>query len=129
MTDADLTLPQIEAKLRRLVNDLAGGQLALADCRNTEVYAKFEYEQKRRRLLMSPNAPRVGRGEGEVTAAARDAWVEVQCEEEQQTYDLAVVRREAASEHLRVLRDQAMIVMALAKTVQVNMGLVGATQT
>jgi predicted short-subunit dehydrogenase-like oxidoreductase (DUF2520 family) len=124
----DLTLVDIERHLRRLANDLGLAQKEVADCRNVEVYTKHEYEQKQRRLVLSPNAPQVGRGDGKVTAAEKEAWVDINCEEQQQAYDLATVRREAASEHLRTLRDQASIIQTLARAVQVSMGLVGTTQ-
>jgi hypothetical protein len=125
----DLTLPAIERKLRQLVNDLALAQHVLEQKRDAEVEAKHAYEKKRRRLVLSERAPKVGRGEGQVTATEREAWVAVNCQEEEQLYDIAVARREAAGDHLRTLRDQASIVQTLAKSVQISMGLAGVGQT
>lgn len=124
-TSEDMSLNGIERRMAQLYNQLAIAQHELADCRNTEVYAKHDYESRRRKLIWSPDVPRVGPGEGKVTAAQRDAWVEMNCEAEQRIYDIAVTRREAAADHLRTLRDQSMLVTALAKSIQVSMGLAG----
>lgn len=121
----DLNLVQIEAKLRQLVNALGLAQRTLAEARDVEVDAKHKWEAKRRRTLLSPDCPRTGRGVDAVTTATRDAWVDMRCEEEEHAYNLAVVKREAASDHLRTLRDQSMLVMALARSVQISMGLAG----
>jgi hypothetical protein len=124
-TSEDMTLIGIERRMAQLINQLAIAQHELADCRNAEVYAKHDYESRQRRLVWSPNAPQVGRGEGKVTAAQREAWVAMNCETEQRVYDIAVTRREAAADHLRTLRDQSMLVTALAKSIAVSMGLAG----
>jgi hypothetical protein len=121
----DLNLVQIERKLRQLVNDLAHAQRTLADARDVEVDAKHVFEAKYRRLLLSPDCPRVGRGVDAVTTAVRDAWVAIRCEEEEHAFNLATVKREAAADHVWVLKDQAVLVTALAKSVQISMGLAG----
>jgi hypothetical protein len=121
----DLNLVQIERKLRQLVNDLAHAQRTLADARDAEVNAKHVYEAKRRRTLLSPDCPRVGRGADSVTTAVQAAWVDLRCEAEEHTYNLATVKREAAADHVWVLKDQAVLVTALAKSVQISMGLAG----
>jgi hypothetical protein len=38
------------------------------------------------------------------------------------------VKREAAADHLRTLRDQSMLVMSLSRSVQISMGLAGQSQ-
>lgn len=123
----DLTLVDIERKLRHLTNELARVQLLLASARDEEVDAKHEYEARHRKLMLSPDCPRPGSvtDGGKYTVADRDAWVEQGAEGEQRVYDVAVAKREAAQDHLRTLRDQAMLVMALSKSVQISMGLVG----
>jgi len=121
----DITLVTIERKLRQLVNDLALSQHMLAEARDTEVAAKHIWEGKRRRLLLNPDCPQVGRAVDAVTVDQRNAWVDTRCEEEQHTFELAEVRRKAAEEHLRTLRDQSVLVATLAKSVQVSMGLAG----
>lgn len=123
----NLTLVDIERKLRKLVNDLASVQKQLATARDEEVSAKHEYEARQRRLLLSPDCPRPGTVQdgGKVTVAERDAWVAQGAEAEQFAYDTAVAAREAAQEHLRTLKDQSMLVMALSRSVQLSMGLAG----
>jgi|SRR5690606_15306541 len=112
----DLTTPAgVEARLRQLVTELTLAQQALAKARDEEVRAKHAYEAARRRALLSEECPRVARGA--VTTADRDAWVDEQVKHECWLYELAEVKREAAQDHLRVVRDQAMIVMSLGKSV------------
>lgn len=124
----DLTLYDVERKMRQLVHDLGLAQQMLREARDAEVEAKHAYERRHRRLVLSPRAPLIGRGENKVTAAERDAWVDGQCEAELEAFEVATVRREAAADHLRTLRDQAMLVTALAKSIQISMGLVGTTE-
>jgi hypothetical protein len=119
----DLTPAQIEAKLRRLVNDLALAQSALREARDAEVDAKHAYEAKSRKALLSDECPKVTRGG--FTTAERDAWVSEQAAAEEKVYDLAEARRKAAEDYLRTLRDQSMIVMALGKSVQAAFSLAG----
>ncbi|MFI6594905.1 hypothetical protein ACIBHX_01585 [Nonomuraea sp. NPDC050536] len=114
---SDLTTPTgIEDRLRQLVNDLASAQLTLARVRDVEVDAKHTYEAARRAALFSGQCPKVTRGG--YTTAERDAWVDGQVAVQRRAYDLAVAKREAAQDLLRVVRDQAMVVMALANSVR-----------
>ncbi|TDD54539.1 hypothetical protein E1286_04940 [Nonomuraea terrae] len=113
----DLTTPVgIEARLRRIVTDLTMSQQTLAKVRDEEVNAKHGYEAARRRALFSDHCPKVARGG--YTTADRDAWVDEQVKNQRYQYDLAVAKREAAQDLLRVVRDQAMVVMALANSVR-----------
>jgi hypothetical protein len=123
-----LTLVHTEQKMRELVTELARAQRMLADARDDEVEAKHVWEAKRRRTLLSPDCPRTGRGVESVTTAVRDAWVDLRCEGEEHVYNIAVVKREAAADHLRTLRDQSMLVMSLSRSVQISMGLAGQAQ-
>lgn len=118
-----LTPVAVEAKLRELVTDLTRAQLALAAARNTEVDAKHAYEAAHRRAVLHPSAPKVNRGGS--TAGERDAWVGQRCADEQRTYDLAVARREAATDHLRTLREQGMLVATLSKSVALAYSMAG----
>lgn len=122
MTD-DLTPAQIEAKLRRLVNDLAFAQTALRAARDEEVEAKHLFEAAHRRALLSEACPKVTRGG--YTTAERDAWVGEQAAELEKAYDLAEAKRKAAEDYLRTLRDQSMVVMALGKSVSAAFTLAG----
>ena len=119
----DLTPAQIESKLRRLVNDLAAAQMALRLARDEEVAAKHLYESAHRRALLSADCPKVTRGG--FTTAERDAWVGEQAADTEKEYDLAEARRKAAEDHLRTLRDQSMVVMALGKSVNAAFSLAG----
>lgn len=121
---SDLTTPAgIEDRLRQLVNDLARAQMTLAGVRDVEVDAKHVYEAAKRQALFSPNCPKVARGG--YTTADRDAWVDEQAKVERRQYDLAVAKREAAQDLLRVVRDQAMVVMALANSVRTAYAVAG----
>jgi phage-related minor tail protein len=119
----DLTPVQIEAKLRRLVNDLAFAQSALREARDEEVNAKHAFEAKHRRSLLSAECPKVTRGG--YTTAERDAWVSEEAAELEKAYDLAEARRKAAEDYLRTLRDQSMVVMALGKSVNAAFSMAG----
>lgn len=120
----DLTTPiGVEGKLRQLVTDLTLAQQALALARNEEVRAKHAYNAARRAVLMSPDCPKVSRGS--VTTADRDAWVDEKVRDECWKYELAEVKREAAQDHLRVVRDQAVIVMAIASSIRTAYNVAG----
>jgi hypothetical protein len=120
-----LTPLDIERRLRGLLNDLTRAQGALAQARDIEVDAKHELGRARRRALLSGQAPKVARGG--YTTAERDAWVDTQVADLQLAYDRAVVARESAQDHLRVLRDQAEIVRSLGASVRQSYELAGAT--
>lgn len=120
----DLTTPVgVESRLRRLVTDLTQAQQALAAKRDLEVEAKHAYQAARRQAIFDADCPKVTRGG--YTTADRDAWVEDRAAQQQHRYDLAVAAREAAQEHLRVVRDQAMVVMALGKSVTAAYAVAG----
>jgi hypothetical protein len=120
----DLTTPTgVESHLRRLVSDLALAQQALATTRNEEVRCKHAYESAKRRATLSEACPKVSRGGA--TTAERDAWVGEAVAMEHWQYDVAAARREAAQDHMRVVRDQAMVVMALGKSVTAAYAVAG----
>lgn len=121
MSDDLTTLAGVESRLRQLVTDLTLAQQALARARDEEVRAKHAFEAARRKALLSEDCPKVARGA--VTTADRDAWVDEQVKHECWLYELAEVKREAAQDHLR---DQAMIVMSLGKSVQAAFQMSGA---
>lgn len=108
MTTEPLTPVDIERRLRGLLNDLTRAQAALAQARDLEVDAKHDLGRARRRALLSGQCPKVARGGW--TTSERDAWVDSEVADLQFAYDRAVVARESAQDHLRVLRDQAEIV-------------------
>lgn len=115
-TPEPLTPLAVEAKLRSLVTELTRAQGALAQARDIEVDRKHELNRERRRALLSQERPKVTRGG--FTTAERDAWVDERVSGLQFTYDKAVIARESAQDHLRVLRDQAEIVRSLGASVR-----------
>lgn len=125
MSDEPLSPVAIERKLRELVNDLTRAQLALSSARDAEVEAKHAYEAAHRRAILSPECPKVTRGGW--TSAERDAWVAEKAASEQRLYEVFEVKRKAAEDHLRTLRDQGVIVATLAKSVHQAYGMAGRT--
>lgn len=123
-TPEPLTPLDIERRLRGLISDLTRAQAALAQARDLEVKAKHELGRERRRAMLSGQAPKVTRGG--FTTAERDAWVDDRVSDLQFTYDKAVVTRESAQDHLRVLRDQAEIVRSLGASVRQAYEMAGA---
>jgi hypothetical protein len=120
-----LTPVDIERRLKALLNDLTRAQASLAQARDIEVDRKHDYERERRRAILSEKSPKVTRGG--YTTADRDAWVDDQVADLRLAYDRAVVTRESAQDHLRVLRDQAEIVRSLGASVRQAYELAGAT--
>lgn len=118
-----LTPVEVERKLRRLVNDLARAQVALREARDKEVAARHAFESAQRREILSGDCPKVARGG--YTTAERDAWVAQRVELQQRAYDWAKAAREAAEDHLRVLRDQSMVVMSLGRSVNAAYAMAG----
>ena len=124
-TPEPLTPLAVEAKLRQLVTELTRAQASLAQARDLEVNAKHEHDRARRRALLSEKSPKVTRGG--YTTAERDAWVDEEVTDLRFKYDRAVVTRESAQDHLRVLRDQAEIVRSLGASVRQAYELAGAS--
>lgn len=122
MEDA-LTPVVIERKLRQLINDLGRARVALAGARDEEVTARHAYNAARRKAVLSPAAPRVERNGA--TTAERDAWVGERVADLEFAHDRAVVVREAAQDHLRVLREQAELVRSLGASVRQAYELAG----
>lgn len=120
-----LTPVQIESKLRSLVTELTLAQTALRDARDREVAARHAYESVKRHAMFADGCPKVTRGG--VTTAERDAWIDLEAAPEQRLYDIAEAGRKAAEDHLRVVRDQSMIVMSLGRSVNAAYAMAGAS--
>lgn len=121
---SDLWTPAgIENRLTGLVTELTKAQVALANARDAEVDAKHRYERAKRRALLGEDRPKVTRGG--YTTAERDAWVDQKVDEERFAYDKAVVIRESAQDHLRVVRDQAEIIRSLGASVRTAYDVAG----
>jgi hypothetical protein len=125
MTDSyeELTPVAIERKLRGLVTALAQAQAALREARDKEIEAKHAYHSVRRAAFFAAECPKVTRGG--YTTAERDAWIEEQAANLEVLFDVAEAARRAAEDHLRVLRDQSLIVMSLGKSVNAAYAIAG----
>lgn len=122
MTD-QVTPVQIERRLFELVNELAAAQFVLVKARDREVELKHAAERSARQAMFSPECPRVGRGES--TVAERDAWIDMESALEREAYEVAEATRKASQDHINTLNTQAMVVMALSKSVLMSYGLAG----
>jgi hypothetical protein len=122
----DLTPVECERKLRGLVTQMSQAQTELRKVRDAEVDKKHEYEAAKRRAFLSADCPKPTRGG--FTVADREVYVDDACAEEQRAYDIATARREAAKDHLQTIRDQAMVVMSLLRSVSTAYALSGTNQ-
>lgn len=123
MTDHALTPVMAEKRLQALDNEMTKAELALRTARDEEVEAKHVWEAARRQAGFSKDCPRVARGAA--TVDERKQWIDDQCANQQRTYDLKVAAREAAQDHHRTVRDQAMIAMALLRSVTTAFNMSG----
>src|SRR6266508_481436 len=121
-----LTPADCEQRLRALVNAMTRAQSELRDARDTEVDKKHEYEAAKRRAFLSADCPKPTRGGH--TVADRDVWVDDRCADEQRAFDIATARREAARDHLQVIRDQSMVVLGLLRSVTAAYSVSGTSQ-
>ena len=113
--DHALTPVAAERRLLQLDTAMTQAELALRRARDEEVEAKHDYEAARRRAGFDKDCPRVARGAA--TVDERKQWIDDQCANQQRAYDLKVAAREAALDHHRTVRDQAMVAMALLRSV------------
>lgn len=126
MTDHALTPVAAEKRLVALDNEMTRAELDLRRARDAEVEAQHAYEAARRRAGFDKDCPRVERGGA--TVDMRKQWIEDQCAEEGRTYDIKTAAREAAQDHHRTVRDQAMVAMALLRSVSVAYSMSGSSQ-
>lgn len=121
-----LTPVAAERRLVWLDSEMTRAELALRRARDDEVSAKHDYEAARRRAGFDKDCPRVARGAA--TVDERKQWIDDQCANQQRAYDLKVAAREGALDHHRTVRDQAMVAMALLRSVSVAYNLSGTNQ-
>jgi hypothetical protein len=105
-----------EKALRWVLRALHDEQGRLADYRDAELDAKHIWEAKKREAFASPDCPIPSRTTG-VTTADREAFIERESWVERQEYEIAQKFTQGSQEHLRTLRDQSVVISALAKTV------------
>lgn len=123
MSEHPLTPEAAERRLVALDTAMTQAELQLRRARDTEVDRKHEYEAAKRRAFLSAECPKPTRGG--YTVADRDVWVDNQCADEQRAYDIATAAREAAQDHHRTVRDQAMVAMALLRSVSTAFNMSG----
>lgn len=104
-----------EKALRWVLRAMYDTQILLAGNRDAEIAAKHIYERRKREAFFADDCPKPSRGG--VTVAERDVWVEARCVAEREQYEIAQAMTQGAQDHLRTLRDQAMTIAALSKTV------------
>lgn len=115
MDDHALTPVAAERRLLQLDNDMTLAELALRRARDAEVEKKHTFEAAKRRAFLDPGCPKPTRGG--YTVADREVWVDDRCADEERAYDIATAAREGAQDHHRTVRDQAMVAMALLRSV------------
>lgn len=125
IADHALTPVVAERRLQALDNEMTIAELNLRRARDAEVAAKHVYEDAVRRAGFHRDCPQVIRGA--VTVDERKQWIDRQCADPQRDYDIRVVARESAQDHHRTVRDQAMIAMALLRSVNTAYAMSGAT--
>lgn len=125
MDEHALTPVAAERRLLQLDNDMTQAELTLRRARDAEVEAKHTYEAARRRAGFDKDCPRVERGGA--TVDMRKQWIEDRCADEGRAFDLKTAAREGAQDHHRTVRDQAMVAMALLRSVSTAYSMSGVT--
>ena len=120
-----LTPVAAEKRLLQLDTAMTQAELTLRRARDAEVESKHVYEAARRRAGFDKDCPRVARGAA--TVDERKQWIDDRCADEQRAFDLAVAAREAALDHHRTVRDQAMICLGLLRSVTTAYAMSGVT--
>jgi hypothetical protein len=126
MTDHALTPVAAERRLLQLDNEMTLAELALRRARDAEVDKKHEYEAANRRAFLDAACPRPSRGGH--TVADREVWVDDRCAEEQRAHDIAIAARQGAYDHLETVGKQAMVCMALLRSVTTAYNMSGTNQ-
>lgn len=118
-----LTPVQIEAKLRALVNAIAVAQADLRNFRVKEADAATALLRAKIRAQMSPDCPRVVRGE--TTVGDRDAWIDAATINEQDEAIHATALREIAQDALRARIAESQAVQSLNASVRQAFAMAG----
>lgn len=113
-------------RVSRCGTALAKAELELKRARDAEVDARHTFEAARRRTMLSDDCPKVTRGG--VTTAERDAWVEEQSSSAELLFQIAEVRRQAAKDHYETVNTQAMLAMAILRSIDTAFNVAGRSQ-
>lgn len=123
---SDETPETARDRVSRCGTALAAAELELKRSRDAEVDAKHTYEAARRRAMLSKDCPKVTRGG--ITTAERDAWVEDQAADEEMQFQVAEVRRQSAKDHYETINTQAMLAMAILRSIDTAFNIAGRSQ-
>lgn len=108
-----------EAKLEAFQAELDTARNALREARDAEVAAKLKRDKAARSARFSPDCPKAGViGGVRITVADKEAWIEAQVEELEETYQLARTARQAAGDHLHTLGKQGGFQQSIAASVR-----------
>lgn len=110
-----LTPVQIETELRRLYNAISANQLMLMQIRTEEMDAKIAFEKAHLIATMSPDCPKVGRGDS--TVAERNDWIRQQEFAEYEAYERAKKRTRNCRDYQASLEQQCSLVQSMNKSV------------
>ena len=110
--DAALTQPEAERYLKQVNNELARAQIALRRLRYEELKLKKAHTETKTTLLFSLDCPQTGRGDGQVTVAERDAWIDARIPCHWQ-YESLQVQVKNAEDYLRTVGKQVSIAQSL----------------
>jgi hypothetical protein len=116
------TPAEVEAELLRLNDTMDAVRIELKRLRNAEVAAKKAFAAARRAWRFSDERPIAGRRPDGSVVLAEDIkeWIAGKTAAEEETYDLAKVARQAASDHLHTLGQQLFALMSVAKSLGIS---------
>lgn len=110
-----LTPPETDRYLRLLNNELAVAGRAYRAARRVELDRFREYSDARKPHELDPDCPEVGRGAGQVTAKAEEAWFERRIPDQYWAWKGAVLERQNAHAYMTQVGQQIEIMRSLNK--------------
>lgn len=117
-----LTPPETERFLRLLNNELVVAGRAVREARRVELDRFKEYSDARKPHELDPDCPEVGRGAGQVTAKAEEAWFERRIPEPYWAWKNAVLARQNAGAYMSQVSKQVEIMRSLNKNANDHFG-------
>ena|GEM_PF-3401493 len=113
-----LTPAQTDMLLQHINNELERTADLVTEARKRLAAAQEAYKKAEAKLLLSPSCPRVGRGEGSVSAAERDAWLLDRLSAEWTAQHEAQVLLDIATDGVWKVKDQLSLVQSLNNNAQ-----------
>ncbi|MFD1546921.1 hypothetical protein [Nonomuraea guangzhouensis] len=117
-----LTPPETDRFLRLLNNELATAGLAYREARRVELDRFKDYSDARKPHELHPDCPEVGRGAGQVTAKAEEAWFERRIPDPYWAWKNAVLERQNAGAYMSQVGKQVEIMRSLNKNATDHFG-------